>query len=217
MLSKSFILPFAFIIFGLSMAQATRVDELNQVFANYNKRFATGVYVKNPALATEFTTVQENFAAKLKASQILKPILVIRNDYDTSLVVTLYVLMDEQNNLLALYHEKSTYNSAEERSFLRFRLPAAFEKGVGFIAIDGGYALNVKGFYFKPDTSATIQFNYLTDLRNKTTSTINLFLLKKNNTWDFYTEKYQLVRSADVQTWSSIFPPNGGVKAISLK
>jgi len=215
--SKNFILSFIFVLFGLSTAQASRVDELNQVFANYNKRFATGAYVKNSALATEFTAVQESFVAKLKASQVLKPLLVIRNDYDSSLVVTLYILMDEQNNLLALYHEKSSYNSIEERSFLRFRLPAAFEKGVGFIAIDGGYALNVKGFYFKPESSATIQFNYITDLRNKTTSTINLFLLKKNNTWDFYTEKYQIVRSADVQTWSSIFPPNGGVKAISLK
>ncbi len=217
MQSKFLVLSFTFILFCLSTAQATRVDELNQVFANYNKRFATGTYVKNPALATEFTNIQESFAAKLKASQALKPILVIRNDYDSSLVVTLYALMNEQNNLVALYHEKSTYNSNEERSFLRFRLPAAFEKGVGFIAIDGGYALNVKGFYFKPDASATIQFNYVTDLRNKTTSTINLFLLKKNNTWDFYNEKYQVVRSADVQTWTSLFPPNGGVKSISLK
>jgi hypothetical protein len=217
MLSNKFILSFILLFVGLATAHASRVDELNQVFANYNKRFATGAYVKNPALATEFTTVQENFAAKLKTSQALKPILVIRNDYDSSLVVTLFVLVNEAGNLLALYHEKSTYGSVEERSFLRFRLPAAFEKGVGFIAIDGGYALNVKGFYFKPDTSATIQFNYITDLRNKTTGTINLFLLKKNNTWDFYTEKHQLVRSADVQTWSSFFPPNGGVKAISLK
>lgn len=214
---KFFILSFAFIILGLSTAKASRVDELNQVFANYKKRFASGAYLKNSALATEFTAVQENFAAKMKASQALKPLLVIRNDYDTSLVVTLYVLMDEENNLVAFYHEKSTYYSAEERSFLRFRLPAAFEKGVGFIPIDNGYALNVKGFYFKPDTSATIQFNYVTDLRNNTTSAINLFLLKKNNTWDFYNEKYQIIGLAEVQTWTSIFPPNGGVKAISLK
>lgn len=217
MFSKSFLLSFVLLIASFSVAHATRVDELNLVFANYNKRFATGAYVKNPAFANEFTLAQENFAAKMKASNALKPILVIKNNYDSSLVVTLYVLMDEKNNLVSLYHEKSNYSSSEERSFLRFRLPAAFEKGVGFIAIDGGYALNVKSFYFKPDTSATIQFNYITDLRNKKVSTLNLFLLKKNNTWDFYSEKYQLVRSVDVQTWTSLFPPNGGVKAITLK
>lgn len=216
MVSKNFFLSFTIILLAHSVAKATLVDELNQVFANYNKRFVNGVYVKNPALATDFTAVQENFVAKLKAAQALKPILVIKNDYDTSLVVTLYILVNERNNLLALHHEKSTYNSLEERSFLRFRLPAVFEKGVGFVAVDGGYALNVKGFYFKPESSATIQFNYLTDLKRKTTSALNLFLLKRNNSWGFYTEKYQPVRTAEVKTWLSIFPPNGGVKSISL-
>lgn len=214
---KNIFISFILAFIAFTTAQAARVDQLNQVFANYNKRFATGSYVKNAALAAEFTNAQEAFVAQLKAAKILKPILVITNDFDDSLVVTLFVLVDENNSLLAFYHEKSTYSSQEERSFLRFRTPATFEKGVGFIAIDGGYALNVKGFYFKPQTSATLQFNYLTNLKKKTTSALNLFLLKKNNSWDFYTEQYQLVRTADVKTWSSLFPPNGGVESVQLK
>jgi len=93
----SFILAFSV----FSTAHASRVDQLNQVFANYNKRFTNGVYTKNPALATEFTNVQETFAAQLKAAKVLKPILVITNDFDTSLVVTLYLLVDENNSMLA--------------------------------------------------------------------------------------------------------------------
>lgn len=209
----SFILTSLFLTTAFS---ATRVEQLNQVFANYNKRFTTGAYVKNSNLANEFTSSQETFVAQMKSIGALKQILVINNDYDNSLIIKLYLLTDEQNSILGFYHEKSSYASNEERSFLRFRLPSVFEQGVGFIRLDSGYALTVKGFYFKPDTSATIQFVYLTDLIKSSVGVLNLFLLKKNEAWGFYTEQYQPVQSAFVKAWTSLFPPSGGISSVVL-
>jgi hypothetical protein len=211
-----------FIIFSTllvtSSAFATTTAEgLNQLFVNYNKRFSTGSYVSNPQLMREFNLQQDGLVAELKKNSALKKLISITNDYDKSLSVQLYILVKEDNSMLGLYYEKSTYASEEERSYLRFKVLSDLEKGIGFISVNGSYALVVKGFYLKPEISATLQFNYLTDLRNNKISSLNVFIQKKNNSWALYNQNNQVIQAAEVKTWSSIFPPNGGVKQILLK
>lgn len=206
-----------FLLFqSLTVFAATRADQINDLFNNYRKRFSSGSYVANSQLAREFTLKQEALADTFKKTLALKPLLTITNDFDANLSVQLYIMINDDNTMMGFFYEKSSYADEEERSFLRFKLLSDLEKGLGFVSVRGIYALNVKGFYFKPATSGTLQFIYLTNLKNKTTAAINLFVIFKNGSWDLYNESYQAVRSAEVKTWSSFLPPNGGVKQIIL-
>lgn len=195
----------------------TRIDKLNLLFSEYNKRFTSGVYVSNQQQINSFNSQQDAFAADIKNTRGMQSALQITNDYDASLSVQLYLLFDDSLNLLGFYYEKSTYDSEEERSFLRLKLLADLEKGVGFVPVNGAHALTVKGFYFKPSTGGTLQFAYLTDLKNKSYAAVNIFVIKKDQAWGLYNEAYQPVSWADVITWTSFFPPNGGVKQVLLK
>jgi hypothetical protein len=173
--------------------------------------------VSNSGQITQFNILQDSAAQQFKKDLALVPLLLITNDFDKSLSVQLYLLIDENNSLVGFFYEKSNYYDEEERSYLRFKLMPEIEKGLGFVSVNGIHALQVKGFYFKPETGGTLQFGYLTDLKAKSVSAVNLFIMKKNNAWGAYNELDQQIHQAEVKTWSSFFPPNGGVNQILLK
>jgi hypothetical protein len=213
---KSFFSFVALLIFSTSVF-ASRIDQMNQLFTDYNVRFVAGKYVSNSNQIRSFNLQQDALATDFKKSGGLQQVLLLTNDFDKSLSVKLYLLLDENNALFGVYYEKSSYYDEEERSYLRFKALNQLEAGLGFVSVNGTYALKVKGFYFKPNESATLQFAYLTDLKKNSVGSINLFILNRNNSWAIYNESYGIITQADVKTWSSFFPPNGGVKQIILR
>lgn len=192
----------------------TRLSEISKLFADYNQRFSNGKYVSDKKQIQSFTVQQDSLVESFKSSGALTQLLFIRNSYDASLTVALYALTDENNNLLGFYYEKSTYVDEEEKSYLRFSTIKMIEAGIGFVPINGSHALIVKGFYVKPSESATLQFNFLQNLKQNSWGHKNLFLLKKNNIWSLFSEQLTPVSKAQVDVWTSLFPPNGGVKDI---
>lgn len=209
-----FILLFLSIGSTQASATETHLSQLSQLFTDYNHRFSNGKYVSDQKQIQSFNLAQDNLVASFKSSGALRQILFIRNSYDTSLTVALYSLTDENNALLGFYYEKSNYADEEERSYLHFSTIKMIEAGIGFVPVNGSHALIVKGFYFKPDESATLQFNFLQNLKQNSWGHKNLFLLKKNNIWSLFSEQMAPVSQAHVDVWTSLFPPNGGVKDI---
>jgi hypothetical protein len=210
-----FFVVFLFLAVGSATASAaTRLDEISQLFTDYNQRFLNGKYVSDQHQIQSFNAEQDNLVAAFKSLGALRQILFIKNSYDPSLTVSLFSLTDENNNLLGFYYEKSTYVDEEERSYLRFSTIKMIETGIGFVPVNGSHALIVKGFYFKPSESATLQFNFMQNLKKNSWGHKNIFLLKKNNTWSLFSEQMSAISEAYVDVWTSLLPPNGGVKDI---
>lgn len=218
---KNLILAFSFLGFfsGICFAQVpdlTKKQQLNQLFVEYGNRFMNGKYISDKRQIQDFNFKQESLAADLKRSGNLRPIFFITNDFNTDLTVNLFALTDEQNNLLGLFYEKSNYYDDEERSYLRFFSLTTVADGLKFVSVNGSHALIVKGHYFSPNKGGTLQFNYLKDLRNNSWGALNVFLLNRGQGWELFNLQYQPVKNANVKTWTSFFPPNGGVTDIVI-
>jgi len=192
-------------------------QKIAQLFSDYNQRFANGRYVSNRDQIKTFNLKQDALFAELQKSGNLKKVLFITNDSDESLTVNLYVLFDEGNTLVGLFYEKSQYYDEEERSYLRFSTLPIIAEGLKFIPVNGSHALIVKGHYFTAEKGGTLQFNFLKDLNSNTWGALNLFLINRGQGWRLYNTQYQLLSEAYVTTWTSLFPPNGGVKDIQIK
>lgn len=194
----------------------TRIEQIGQLFSTYNQRFENGKYKSNSKQIKQFNLLQDNLAAQFKQNSALKKILYITNSYQQDLTVTLYALTNETNSLLGFYYEKSSYVDEEERSYLRFSTLKMAETGLNFVPVNGTHALIVKGFYITPESSMTLQFNYLENLKKNQWGTQNIFLLKKNNDWLLFTTEGKATTQAHIEVWTSIFPLNGGVKSVSF-
>lgn len=192
-------------------------QQLNQLILDYNKRFVGGKYVSDKTSIRDFNTKQDAVAARLKQSGNLRRILFITNDHEENLTVNLYALIDENNKLTGLFYEKSYYFDEEERSYIRFSTIETVAQGLKFVAVNGTHALIVKGHYFTAEAGGTLQFNYLKDLKANLWGALNLFMVNRTQGWALYNTSYQVVTTASVATWSSLFPPNGGVRDILVQ
>ncbi|MBC7742776.1 MAG: hypothetical protein H7061_11290 [Bdellovibrionaceae bacterium] len=208
---------FALLIFMASFAhaEAPRQQQLNEIFQQFSRRFASGHYVNDVVLMKDFIAKQDAMASALKKNGALKKVLFIENDYTVKLNVTVYAFTDEQNNLLGVYWDKSVYDCEEEYSLLRFASLDMVATGLKFMPISGTSAIVVVGARFVPATGGTLQFNYLKDFGRKEWGSMNLFLQKKAATWAIYNEQSQVVTQGFVKTWTGFL--NGGVKEILLK
>ena len=194
-----------------------RRQQLNSLLTEYSKRFLNGKYVSNKNQIQSFNALQDALAAELKKSGNLKPVLTVTNDYEKALTINLYAFIDEKNTFVGFFHEKSYYYDEEERSYLRFSNQQAIDQGLKFIPVNGSHAVIVKGHYFTPEKGGTIQVSYLKDLQENQWGAVNLFLLNRGSGWSFFNLQYVAVTKAFVRAWSSIFPPNGGVREIVIQ
>lgn len=192
-------------------------QQLNQLIVDYNRRFVGGKYISDKSSIRDFNLKQDAVASQLKQSGNLRKVLFITNDHEENLTVNLYALIDENNALTGLFYEKSYYFDEEERSYIRFSTIEALTQGLKFVAVNGTHALVVKGHYFTAAAGGTLQFNFLKDLKAKTWGAMNLFLINRTQGWALYNQSYQAITTASVTTWSSIFPPNGGVRDINVQ
>ena len=208
---------FIFIGFFSSLVFAeSNLQKLAFLNNEYAKRFSSGKYISNPEQIISFNKLQDNFRNEMFSNGSLKRILVFRNDYETDLMITLFALSKEDGSLLAIYREKSKYYDDEERSFLRFTGLNSLSDGIQFIRLNKGYAIQLKGYYFKPQTGGTLRIQYLTNMNQNTFSSLDLFLQKNTGAWGFSTVDKKIIKEMFVKTWKNIFPPNGGVKELVL-
>lgn len=194
-----------------------RRQQLNVLLTEYSKRYVNGKYVSNKNQIQSFNVIQDALAAELKKSGNLKQVLTVTNDYEKALTINLYAFIDEKNTFVGFFHEKSYYYDEEERSYLRFSTQQTIDQGLKFIPVNGSHAVIVKGHYFTPEKGGTVQVSYLKDLQENQWGAVNLFLLNRGNGWGFFNLQYAPVTKALVRAWSSIFPPNGGVREIVIQ
>lgn len=200
-----------------TQTKVIRSQQLNQLLLDYNKRFVNGKYVSDRKQIQDFNLKQDALATELKKSGNLKPVLFITNDFDDKLTVNLFAFIDENNNFIGFFYDKSNYYDEEERSYIRFSTIDMLTKGLNFVPVNGTHALVVKGHYFTPAQGGTLQFNFLKDLNAGSWGALNVFLLNRNQGWGLFNLQYQPVSRASVKTWSSVFPPNGGVSDIVIQ
>lgn len=207
---------FLITVFSSLVFAESRLQKLNSLYSLYAERFNSGKYVSSPEQISSFNKAQDNLKNEMLSAGALKKTVVVHNDYETDLVISLYTLSSEDGKLLALYREKSKYYDEEERSFLRFTSLDRLSDGIQFIRLNEGYAIQLKGFYFNPTTGGTLRINYLTNLNQNKFSALDLFVVKGVSGWQFVTSESKSVNEIFVKTWKSIFPPNGGVKELVL-
>lgn len=201
------------VVCGGCWAQAEgRYEDLNSLYSLYNQRFdSQGKYHPNDRKAEEFTAAQEKFAQVMKAQGALQEVLRVDNNFDSSLWVRLYVLQDEQGRIMTLYWEQGKYQDEEVRSFLRFRSLPSVSEGLKFIPVFETHAFTIKGFYLTPESGGVLQLIYSQNLRKMQMSALNLYLQKQAGMWGLLSEQQKRISRADIDVWTSLLPPNGGV------
>lgn len=203
--------------FSLTAHALDRSDEINKLYALFNQRFdAQGKYHADASKAAVFTKAQDELVNKFKAEGALKEILLIENNFDSALWVRLFVLQNEQGQIMNFFWEQGKYQDDEVRSYLRFRTLGELAQGLHFVPVFDSYAFSIQGFYMTPQTGGTLQISYAENMRAKKIAYRNIFLLKQSDHWSLQTEQRQLVSKASLNIWVLYLPPNGGVQEMRL-
>jgi len=168
----------------LALANSDKVEkDYYQLINLYRQRFDhNNKYHRDDEKGFEFIKAQESFQSKWTKEGYLHQLLFISNSHSKNIWVRIFVLENEQRELIAIYWDQSQYHDEEVRSYFRFRTADQLKQGLNFISLFDNYAVQVRSLEWHARNGAKLDFSFAKNLKTNVRSAQTL-LLQRDSEW----------------------------------
>ncbi len=196
----------------------TAKEILKQIHVEYAQRFdSTGKYINDLNLTTKFRASQLNAIQILRQNKMLGQSFQIRNSAMADLVITAYVVQENNSNFAGLLIERNQYASADSESLLRLFDFSILTKGMDLLRYNNRTVMNLKIDSLSVTTGGTLILKFPTDFNNNQYSQTAITLVQTPAGFTFKTAAGDGFSVMNMDIWYSIFSENFGVNSVTFQ
>ncbi len=211
-------LSLIFSTFAVNAQEITATQILNQIHAEYSKRFdSNGNYIDDQNRTDQFKNSQLQAIQILRQNKMIGQSFQIQNSAMADLVVTVSIVQEKNLDFAGLLIERSKYEARNSDALLRlFNFPI-LAGGMSMLSFNGSTVVHLKSLNLTPTAGGIVVLKFPTDFNSNQFSQSQIAIIKTPQGFSFKSPAGESFRTMFLKVWYSIFSQNFGIENVSFQ